>query len=239
MNKKLRILQLYPKDMNIYGDWGNVLVLKRRAEWHGYETEVLEHDTGDDFPKDIDIVVGGGGQDSGQGRIQDDLQRVAPAIHRLAEKEVPMLVVCGLYQMFGKRFITRQGQEILGIGLFDMETRGGDERLIGNVILQSDEFGEIVGYENHSGLTNLSSSVKPLGTVVRGAGNNLSAGNEGARYKNVIGTYLHGPLLPKNPEIADWILEKACSKKFGDFTSTVIDDRLADSAREIAKTRPR
>lgn len=236
---KLTILQLYPRDMNIYGDHGNVLVLKRRAEWHGYDTEIIGYNPGDTFPKNVDIVIGGGGQDSGQDKIQADLLKIRPRLHELADNKTPMLVICGLYQLFGKFFKTQDGHVIKGIELLDIETIAGPERLIGNIVTQSDEFGDIIGYENHSGQTFLGHNVKPLGTIVRGAGNNGQDDFEGARYKNIIGSYLHGSLLPKNPAIADWLIKQAAINKFGEFNETVVDDRFAKLAREHAAKRPR
>lgn len=239
MSKTLRILQLYPKDMNIYGDWGNVLTLKRRAEWHGYIVELLEYNPSDAFPNDVDIIVGGGGQDSGQSVIQDDLQKIAPQLKKLADESTPMLVICGLYQMFGNFFKTKDEVIIPGIGIFDIETHGGPERLIGNIVTESPAFGQIIGYENHSGLTYLANGVEPLGKITRGAGNNGQDESEGARVNNVIGSYLHGSLLPKNPAIADFLIEKAAVKKYGSFEPTVIDDSFAEKARAIAHKRPR
>lgn len=235
----INLLQLYPRDMNIYGDWGNTLVLKRRLEWHGYDVKLLEYNPGDDFPSEVDLIVGGGGQDSGQSKIGQDLLKIGPTLKRLAEDDVPMLMICGLYQQFGHFFKTRDGEIITGIGLLDIETHGGNERMIGNIVTSSDEFGLIVGYENHSGLTKLGAGVQPLGTVIRGAGNDGKDETEGARYRNVIGTYLHGSLLPKNPSIADWLIEQAATRKFGDFQPTVIEDRFAEEARDIAQRRPR
>jgi len=150
-----------------------------------------------------------------------------------------MLVICGLYQLFGNFFRTKDGHEITGIGLFNIETHGGPERMIGNIVIDSPEFGQIIGYENHSGQTFLQEGVQPLGKVIKGAGNNGQDEFEGARVHNVIGSYLHGSLLPKNPAIADWLIEKAVTKKYGEFTPTVIDDRFAQEARKIALTRPR
>lgn len=239
MKPTLRILQLYPRDMNIYGDWGNVLTVLRRAEWHGYAPELVEYNPGDSFPRDIDIIIGGGGQDSGQDKVQDDLLTIKPELVRLAASGTPMLVICGLYQLFGNFFRTKDGHEIKGIGLLNIETHGGPERMIGNIVVQSSEFGDIIGYENHSGQTFLNSDVQPLGKVIKGAGNNGQDEFEGARYKNVVGSYLHGSLLPKNPAIADWLIEKAAMKRYGEFVPTVIEDRFAENARRIALTRPR
>lgn len=238
-DKTITLLQLYPRDMNIYGDWGNTLVLKRRLEWHGYRVNLLKYNPGDEFPEQVDLIVGGGGQDSGQTKIGADLLAIAPKLHALADDDVPMLMICGLYQQFGHFFKTKDGTIIKGIGLLDVETVGGDERMIGNIVTTNEEFGLIVGYENHSGLTTLGDGATPLGTVIRGAGNNNRDETEGARYRNVIGTYLHGSLLPKNPAIADWLIERAVTRKYGEFTPTVIDDRFAEQARDVAQRRPR
>ena len=193
MNKKtINLLQLYPRDMNIYGDWGNTLVLKKRLEWHGYTVNLLEYNPGEAFPEDVDLIVGGGGQDSGQSKIGEDLLLIGPKLKALADDNVPMLMVCGLYQQFGHFFKTKDGQIIKGIGLLDVETVAGDERMIGNIVTSSDEFGLIVGYENHSGRTTLSAHATALGRVIRGAGNDGKDETEGARYRNVIGTYMHG-----------------------------------------------
>lgn len=237
--KTLTILQLYPHDMNIYGDHGNMLVLLRRAAWHGYTTKVIGYNPGDTFPKNVDLVLGGGGQDSGQDKVHADLLGIGQKLKELADGATPMLVICGLYQLFGQYFKTQDGHIIEGIGLLDIETTAGPERLIGNIITKSDQFGEIIGYENHSGMTRLGTAVRPLGEIVRGAGNNGNDEFEGARYKNVIGSYLHGPLLPKNPAIADWLIEQAAINKYGEFTPGTIDDRLAKLAREHAIKRPR
>ena len=237
--KTITVLQLYPNDMNIYGDWGNVLVVKRRAEWHGYAPKLIEYNQGDTFPDDVDMILGGGGQDSGQDKIEKDLLKIGGRLKELAEKDVPMLFICGLYQLVGKSFKTQDGHSIKGISLLDVETIAGPERLIGNIVTESSQFGEIIGYENHSGQTFLGENVSPLGKVVKGAGNNGQDGTEGARYRNVIGTYLHGSLLPKNPTIADFLIEQAVTNKYGDFTPTVIEDRFAEQARAIASKRPR
>lgn len=236
--KVLRILHLYPREMNIYGDWGNVLTIKRRAEWHGYKTEIVQHNPGEPFPRDVDIIIGGGGQDSGQGIVNNDLLDISEHLKNLADDNVPMLMICGLYQLFGRVFVTANGGRIPGIGMFAMETHAGPTRLIGNVVTKT-PFGELVGYENHSGLTVLDESQPSLGTVIKGAGNNGKDKTEGAIYKCVFGSYLHGSLLPKNPVFADALIEAAAHRKFGGFEPKTIDDSIALQAREIAKRRPR
>ncbi len=235
--KSISVLQLYPNEMNIYGDWGNVLALARRLQWHGYDSEILEYLPGQDFPKDTDIIVGGGGQDSGQLKVQEDLHKISSSLHKLADDNTPMLMVCGLYQLFGRFFKTSE-QTIKGIEIFKAETHAGPKRLIGNVVVET-ELGEIIGYENHSGLTALDVGQPALGTVKKGDGNNGKDKTEGAIYKNVYGTYLHGSLLPKNPHLADKLIEAAAIKKYGEFEPGVIDDSFAQKARAVAKKRPR
>ena len=239
--KSIKIMQLYPRDMNIYGDWGNVLVLKKRLMWRGFKVEVVDYNVGDSFDeisKDVDIIVGGGGQDSGQMKIQNDLIEIGPKLKILALNNVPMLMICGMYQLFGHYFITGDGQKIDGIGLLDITTRAGSERLIGNITTESRDFGMIVGFENHSGLTTLGPKTTELAKVIRGAGNNNQDGSEGARQYNVIGSYLHGSLLPKNPLLADWLIKKAVQRKYQTEDLAPLDDDLADQARQIAAKLP-
>lgn len=239
MSNIITVLQLYPKDMNIYGDHGNLQVLVRRLEWYGYTPEVITYNVGDQLPKNPDIIVGGGGQDSGQEKIHADLLKIGPQIKQWAQQGVPMLMVCGLYQLFGHSFKTLAGTMLEGIGVLDIKTYGTNERLIGNIVTSSDAFGDIIGYENHSGQTFLGEHALPLATVIKGAGNNAKDGHEGARYKNVIGTYLHGSILPKNPKLADFLIRTAVERKFGEFSTDIIDDMFAELAREIARERPR
>ena len=239
MSKPITVVQLYPKDMNIYGDHGNLLVIQRRLEWYGYTPNIIHYNPGDTLPIEVDIVIGGGGQDSGQDIIHADLLKISPQLRAFANAGVPMLMVCGLYQLFGNFFKTSQNKVLEGIGILDIETHGSAERLIGNVVTTTEEFGDIVGYENHSGQTFLGKSVQPFATVIKGAGNNSKDGHEGARYKNVIGTYLHGSLLPKNPRLADFLIHTAVTKKYGEFSTDIIDDLLAGLARDVAADRPR
>lgn len=225
--------------MNIYGDNGNLQVLVRRLEWYGYTPTVIHYNVGDALPKSVDIVVGGGGQDSGQEKIHTDLLKIGPTLKKWADNGTPMLVVCGLYQLFGDFFETLDGKHLAGIGILDIKTYGTNERLIGNIITHSTVFGDIIGYENHSGQTYLGENAKAFASVIRGAGNNMKDGHEGAVYKNVIGTYLHGSLLPKNPKVADFLIKTAVKKRYGEFSYNIIDDIFADMAREVARTRPR
>lgn len=238
----ITIIQLYPKDMNLYGDWGNTLVLKKRLEWRGFRVEIIDHNPGDatDFSTG-DIFVGGGGQDAGQSAIQDDLLSRGEELKNLASNGVPMLLICGMYQLFGRQFVTNDGSVIRGIGVLPVETTAGEERLIGNITLESEQFGTIVGYENHSGQTFLDDTVQPLGKVVRGAGNNTTDGTEGVRFNNVIATYLHGSLLPKNPTIADFLIAKALERRgiSAEDLKPLEVDTLAQTAQQVAAERPR
>lgn len=238
---ELSILELYPKDMNIYGDSGNVLVLKKRAEKRNISVNILSYNIGDSFPKNVDIVVAGGGQDSGQEKVNKDLLKIKDKLKKLAENYTPMLLICGSYQLFGNYFRTNEGKVLKGIGILNAYTEATNERMVGNIITESVPFGEIIGYENHSGKTTLEGDTLPLGLVKLGAGNNGEDSTEGARYKNVVGTYLHGSLLPKNPRIADFLISEAMAKKYpDDFTKLkALDDSLADKARKVAITRPR
>ena len=237
---KIKILHLYPKEMNLYGDHGNVLAIKRRCEWRNIDVEVIEHEPDNKIPKDVDIIFGGGGQDSGQGIIEDDLQEIAPKLKDMIEDGVPCLVICGLYQLFGKYFQTSDGKKIMGTSILDIITNAGPERLIGNIVINSYGFGEVVGYENHSGLTSIGPNVNPFGEVILGAGNNGEDKTEGCRYKNCIGTYLHGPILPKNPKLADFFIEKALERKSATGVMLKkLDDEIEEKAHASAASRPR
>ena len=237
--RELTIVSLFPRDMNIYGDSGNVLALERRARAHGFGPRVVEVNRAADFPEAPDLIIGGGGQDSGQDRVVAELAELGPRLRELADGGTPMLLICGLYQLFGHRFVTNTGRELPGIGVLDVETRGTEERLIGNVVLDSAEFGEVIGYENHSGYTTLGPDATPLGTVTLGSGNDATSGAEGARRDAVIGSYLHGSLLPKNPAISDFLIGRAAERRYGSFAPAAIDDTTAERARASAKRRPR
>lgn len=235
---KLTIVHLYPKEMNIYGDTGNRIALAQRARWRGINIEICMVGVGDAVPSQADIIIGGGGQDAGQGKIQDDLQMKANDIKRLAADGVVMLMICGMYQLFGRSFTTHEGEVIKGIGVLPLETVGGDKRMIGNTRYTT-PYGDIVGYENHSGITNLDDVSLALGTVVQGDGNNGKDTTEGCRTENVFGTYSHGPVLVKNPAFADELLRLALARKYGDVTLEKLDDTTEYAAQATAAARPR
>lgn len=234
---KLHIVHIYPNEMNTYGDRGNLLVLQKRAQWHGLEPAIHYYSAGDPFPKEVDILLGGGGQDSAQGDIQQDIVRIGDRLHKLVTDDVPMLVVCGTYQLFGNQFITVDGEEIKGIGVFDVQTVGGAKRLIGNIAVETKAFGTLYGFENHSGQTCLGKNQAALGSVVRGNGNNGQDKTEGARTHNAVGTYIHGPLLPNNPLFADSLIQLALQSKGVAFDLKPIDDTLAKQSRQHAARR--
>lgn len=249
MSKQIDIVSLYPKDMNIYGDTGNVLAITRRLRLYGYDPQVHLVNQGDPWPQHADMVLGGGGQDTGQKKIITDLFARADLLRSLVEQGVPMLMICGLYQLFGEYFETVDGTRLDGIGAIGAYTVGSDVRRIGNLVEHSEDFGDIIGYENHSGQTFLREGVEPLGKVGEGLGNNGEDGTEGARVRNVIGTYMHGSLLPKNPAISDFLIRTAVERRYGSFDlSAQTDEQRAEltrldeycaKAREVAASRPR
>lgn len=234
----LTIVHLYPVELNIYGDRGNVLTLRRRLEWRGYEAEVVNIGIGGDYDlSQADIIFAGGGQDRGQIAVGQDLQKKAENLHKAAEAGVVMLTVCGTYQLFGRWFETMDGVKIPGISLFRAQTIGSNKRMVGNVVVKSD-FGQLVGFENHSGETFLDHNQPPLGLVSKGFGNNAESGYEGAVYKNVYGTYLHGPILPKNPALADHLLLTALKRKYEVQSLEALNDDLEHRAARVALGRP-
>lgn len=237
-SKKVTILHLYPQELNIYGDYGNVLTLVRRLEWRGYEPEVRQLGVGGNASiKSADIIFGGGGQDRGQVTVGQDLLHHADELHAAAEAGVPMLTICGTYQLFGRGFTTLEGQEIPGIGIFKARTIGSTMRMIGNVTIQT-QFGKLVGFENHSGRTLLEPAQEPFGAVVTGYGNDGRSGREGAVHNNVYGTYLHGPVLPKNPAFADGLILAALKRTHGVTELPPLDDSLEHAAARSAMSRP-
>jgi hypothetical protein len=253
---KIRIFHLYPDAMNLYGDWGNILSIVKRAEWRGIQTEIVNIKVGDKANfNDADILFLGGGQDRGQLLISKDLVQKGKAIKEAIEDDVVALTICGGYQLFGKYFKTNEGTEIPGIGVFDAWTIASNQRMIGNVLVDCrhttsnwsnmHRFGMLekmhamlVGFENHSGKTYLGSNAKPLGHVLRGYGNDGAGNWEGCQYRNAFGTYLHGSLLPKNPWFADHIILLAIRHRYGSDTQLKeLDDSIEIAAHNAAKDR--
>ena len=233
----LTIGWLYATKMNIYGDRGNVIALQRRAEWRGIPTEVRDIGIGDPIPPDVDLFFWGGGQDQEQVAVARDMQgSKGQALGAAIEDGAALLAVCGGYQLLGHEYRPHDTAALPGIGLFDAVSVAGPERFIGNVVVES-RWGELVGFENHSGLTTLGSGVEPMGRVRVGRGNNGRDGTEGAIYRNAIGCYLHGSLLPKNPALADWLIERALERRHGSVTLDPLPDTLETAAHATAVER--
>ena len=239
MTPTLTLVHLYPREMNIYGDTGNVLVLRRRLQWRGRPVTIVPVSIGDPLPHDADILLGGGGQDAAQGDIGADFHARGAELRAMADDGVVMLTICGSFQMLGHEFVTQEGRHIPGVGVLDVVTHGKPERLIGNNWVDTPDAGRLVGYENHSGLTTLGSGVVPLGRTQAGRGNNGTDRTEGAVRDNVIGTYLHGPVLAKSPRFADDLLQRAYRRRGVDPGLEPIDDDLPLRAADVAVTRPR
>jgi lipid II isoglutaminyl synthase (glutamine-hydrolysing) len=236
---RLRLLALYPEQMNIYADRGNLLFLQRRCEWRGIGFELARAGPGEGFdPGAHDLVYIGGGQDRDQAMVARDLvDTKRDAVASAVEDGAVLLAVCGGYQLLGHSY--EMGEEKLpGLGLADLETvREDGPRLIGNVVIEAD-LGDgprtIAGFENHGGRTFLHGA-EPLGRVVRGHGNNGRDGHEGVRRLNMFGTYLHGPLLPKNVWLADHLIALALARRTGRMSALEpLDDDLEAAAHESA-----
>ncbi len=248
----VHICHLYPDLLNIYGDRGNIITLVNRCQWRGIEVKVAPISIGHRLMANkYDLYFGGGGQDRQQLIVSQDLQKKALVLKKEAARGVPMLTICGTYQLFGHYFKTHENTKIPGISIFDAYTIASYKRKIGNVVVRLNKSlntgywllaTKLVGFENHSGNTfisqgvkrltplrcdNLNTSTLPLGKVVKGFGNNGKDKTEGAVYKNVIGTYLHGPVLPKNPHLADWLIKTALEIKYQkEINLEPLDDSL-------------
>jgi lipid II isoglutaminyl synthase (glutamine-hydrolysing) len=242
----IRVAHLYPTYLNIYADRGNIVVLERRAARRGHELAITEIGLGDDLePEAHDLIYVGGGQDREQLLIAPDLAARGGAIRRAVEDGVAVLAVCGGYQLLGRGYRGRDGSWMPGVGLFPVETVAGDVRMIGDVLLECElDPGSrvpVAGFENHAGRTLLDPDGTPFGRVVAGFGNDGASGFEGCRVGRAVGTYLHGPLLPRNPALADWILAQALGHARGSAPEPLepLDDRLEHEAHAIAAQRAR
>ena len=225
---KISIAHLYPKLLNLYGDMGNIITLKKRCEWRGIKVEIGEIGVGDNI-KEHDLYFIGGGQDKQQVDVAEELYKNKDFLQDERDKGAVFLGICGGYQLFGHYYQPFEGDKLLGISLMDAYTVAGKKRFIGNVTVETDFLSPktLVGFENHSGLTYLQGDTKPLGKIVVGNGNNGTDKSEGARYKNVFGTYLHGSLLPKNPHFADYLIELALEKRYGEkIALSKLDDSI-------------
>ena len=237
---KFRLLSLYPDQMNIYADRGNIIFLQQRCEWRGIEFELTRCGMGEDFdPEAHDMVYVGGGQDRDQKTVARDLvETKRDAAERFVELDRIMLAVCGGYQLLGESY-ELGSERIQGLGLVDLRTvRVDGPRLIGPVAIKTDITGEqriLAGFENHGGRTWLGPGVEALGEVVAGHGNNGEDGFEGVLRGNLVGTYLHGPLLPKNAWLADHLIETALRNAYGEEVGlTPLEDELETAAHAVA-----
>ncbi len=237
---KLTIHHLYADMMNLYGDRGNVISIKKRCEWRGIEIEVLDVGLGEKIhPTGRDIYLFGGGQDREQALLAEDLSGSKGAdLRAIVDDGGVVLGVCGGYQLMGHSYETLEGENLPGVGIFDLHTRPGkpgEPRLIGNVLVsvsapETSETREVVGFENHGGRTYLGSDTEPLGRVVAGYGNNGEDGTEGVRRLNAYGTYLHGSLLPKNPWLTDQLILNALRRTDSSFELEPLDDAAERNA---------
>lgn len=256
MAQKITIYHLYPDTMNLYGDLGNIVTLVKRCQWRGIGAEVVNVRIGDkvDFSK-ADLLFLGGGQDSGQKIITEDLVSRGAEIKKEIDDGLPALLICGGFQLFGHYFQTKEGDKIPGISVFDAYTVAGNKRLIGNVVVDISHItsewqgmfnlpasgishSTLVGFENHSGQTILGENAQPFGYTIKGYGNKGDGGYEGAVYKNAYGTYLHGSLLPKNPWLADHLIMCALYRRYGKTEALQpLDDTIEITAHEAAIER--
>ena len=237
---ELNICHLYPDILNLYGDRGNILCMQKRLEWRGIGVTVTGVSIGQALEASAyDLLFVGGGQDFEQEVLLGDLAGAkTEELKSAIEDGLPVLAICGGYQMLGQYYKTWDGQQCDFTGALDLYTVGSEQRMIGNYMFSCEEAGcNIVGFENHSGKTYLGSGVKPLGKVLEGYGNNGEDGTEGARYKNVFASYSHGCLLPKNPKLADLILQTALERKYGALTLPSLPDTLETAAHTYMENR--
>ncbi len=219
----LKLAHLYPDHMNIYGDRGNIITLAQRCAWRGISLEVVSLGVGAQVDwSAFDLAFFGGGQDSGQALIAEDfLRHQSEGIARAIEDGLVLLAICGGYQLLGHYFLTHTGERLPGVGVLDVHTVGGKKRLIGNIVIEAQLENDsapparLVGFENHSGRTYHGPRVRSLGRVLTGYGDNGEDGTAGALYRNTLGCYLHGSLLPKNPQLADHLLRLALQRRYG------------------------
>ena len=240
---KIRLAHLYPGYLNIYADRGNIAVFERRATLRGHALEITAVDPGDALePSSFDLIYVGGGQDREQALVAPDLAGRGDLLRTAVDTGTALLAVCGGYQLLGRGYRARDGSSMPGAGLFPLETIAGDRRLIGDVLLDVDLDGcttTVAGFENHAGRTLLDQGAVPFGRVLAGHGNDGASRGEGCRVAAAIGTYLHGPLLPRNPVLADWLLARALEHAGGDGYLEPLVDELERLAHAVSSGRAR
>ena len=241
--ERLVVGHLFPDYLNIYADRGNIAVLVRRAAWRGFQLDVQALGADAEIrPGEHDLFYVGGGQDREQALIAPALAALAPALHEAFEGGAAVLAVCGGYQLLGRFYRDQSGKEQPGVGLLPLYTIAGERRMIGDVLLECEleprERRTLAGFENHAGRTILDEGAEPLGRVVSGFGNDGESGYEGCRAGRAIGTYLHGPLLPRNPWFADWLLAQAVAHRTGAVPELApLDDGLELQAHAVSARR--
>lgn len=234
--KPLVIAHLFPDLLNLYADQGNILTLVKRCEWRSIPVKVVRVNSHHDFHlADYHLVLLGGGSDREQSLVGERLLSRREDMKAAVDSGLPILAVCGGYQLLGEYYELEDGTRVPGLSVLDLRTKAGRPRLIGNVAISSEECGSVVGFENHGGRTE--HEHEAFGTVVSGHGNNGTDGKEGVRYKNIVGTYIHGPLLPKNPRVADFMLRLALNYSGLSAELTELDDSLEETAHQAFKTR--
>ncbi len=241
---KIVVGHLYPGYLNIYADRGNIAVLERRAAWRNIGFDYRTIGPGEPLsPGEHDLLYVGGGQDREQALIAPDLAQRGEVLREAVEAGAAVLAVCGGYQLLGRSYRERSGEVLPGAAVLPLTTAAGDRRMIGDVLLECDFAGghALAGFENHAGRTILDEGALPLGRVVAGFGNDGESGYEGCRVRAAIGTYLHGPLLPRNPWLADWLIERALAHNTGGEVEKLepLADGLESEAHRIAAGRAR
>lgn len=234
---KLNIAHLYPELLNLYGDKGNIISLKKRAEWRNIDVSVTEYSINEpiDF-ENTDILFIGGGSERDQLTVCNKLKECCEALKKYIENNGVVLAICGGYQLLGRYYKTNN-ETVEGLGILDIYTENGENRFIDNVVIQTNFIDRpIVGFENHGGRTYIN-NLNAFGKVVYGNGNNGKDGYEGVMYKNVIGTYLHGPLLPKNPSLSDYIIKKALQNKYNEAELQELNDYIENGANDYIVNR--
>lgn len=227
----INIYHFMPDKLNLYGDIGNIIALSKRAKWRGIDVKVTDvKETAGLKLSEADILFIGGGSDREQAIATTELFKIKDEFKAAIEDGVPALTICGGYQFLGEKYVTPDGHELKGLNILDFYTESKTERLTGNIVIESETFGQIVGFENHGGRTY--HDYDTLGRVVSGFGNNDTDKKEGIHYKNLLGTYLHGPILPKNHEITDYLLKAACERKNIAF-SPLHDNTVEESAKKV------
>ena len=235
---QINIYHLYPEHLNLYGDRGNILALCRRARWHGLAVNLVPVQPGEAIEFGAcDLLFMGGGQDIEQKMVAADLKKRRHEMLPAIEAGMVILAICGYYQLFGHYYTTLQGERIPGLEIIDLYTEAGHKRITGNIVVRCglwDPPRTLVGFENHAGRTFLGKGVQPLGRVLHGRGNNGSDKTEGVIYRHVIGTYMHGSLLPKNPWLTDYLLAKALAYRGQSFVFKELDQTFEEQAHQTA-----